>query len=82
MLELRERMDNQLKAYLRKIEKEEMEEKERNEANRFNREWRNRFDGMSNEQKESYYFMRDHKIRFNTQSDSMLEFELEQIKKD
>ena len=36
---------------------------------------------MSREQKESYHFMRDNKIRFNTQSDSMLQFELEQIKR-
>lgn len=81
LLEIREKMDNQFKEHLRNVEREKREEKEKNEANRFARNWHNRLDSMSKEQKDSYYFMRDHKIRFNTQSDSMLQFELEQIKR-
>ena len=74
-------MDYQYQEYLKNIEHKKREEKEKEDANRFARNWHHTFEHMSREQKESYHFMRDNKIRFNTQSDSMLQFELEQIKR-
>ena len=81
LAEIRSRMDYQYQEYLKNIEHKKREEKEKEDANRFARNWHHTFEHMSSEQKESYHFMRDHKIRFNTQSDSMLQFELEQIKR-
>lgn len=80
MVLMRKNMDEYADKVLRSREQDRKSEEEKENASKLAKEWRETFELMGKEQRESYIYIRDLTISRN-KDDSMLEFELNTIKK-